>query len=102
MPNHLHALILLTSKPSVRKNVATPRRGVPTSPNWSPGSLGAIINQFKSKCTKRIRTMGLSDFAWQSRCFDHIVRNDRALNQIRTYIQYNPLKWELDRYYIRA
>ncbi|MFZ2154065.1 MAG: transposase [Candidatus Moraniibacteriota bacterium] len=81
MPNHIHGIIEI-------KNVETPRWGV---------SLGSIINQIKSICTKKIWKSGYSDFAWQSRFYDHIIRNDESLNKIREYIRINPQKWEEDR-----
>lgn len=81
MPNHIHGIIEI-------KNVETPRWGV---------SLGSIINQIKSICTKKIWKSGYVDFAWQSRFYDHIIRNDESLNKIREYIRINPQRWEEDR-----
>jgi len=83
------------------KNVETPRRGVST-PNaaaysWKPNSLGSIIGQFKSKTTKRIRAAGYCGFIWQSRFYDHIIRDNDDLDRIRRYIQENPERWEKDR-----
>jgi putative transposase len=93
MPNHLHGIIII-------EDVETPRRGVCTNASkWKANSLGSIINQFKGACTRRIRKAGNTDFTWQSRYFDHIIRNEVALRRIRRYIQENPLKWALDRYY---
>jgi REP element-mobilizing transposase RayT len=52
MPNHIHGIIVINEP----HNVKTPRRGVSTTTggdkSWKPGTLGSIINQFKSKCTK--------------------------------------------------
>jgi hypothetical protein len=45
--------------------------------------------------------MGRSDFAWQSRFYDHIIGNDESLQTIREYIFTNPLKWELDKFYTK-
>ena len=59
------------------------------------GSLGAIINQFKSVCTKRIRAAG-HDFGWQARYYEQIIRDEKSLHDIREYIVNNPLKWEKD------
>ncbi len=59
------------------------------------GSLGAIIGQFKSVCTKRIWATG-HDFAWQPRFYDEIIRDENHLDRVREYIHNNPLKWELD------
>ncbi len=90
MPNHIHGILVITERmPSVK----TPRRGVFTISKWEHGTLGAIINQFKSISTKRIRRAGITAFAWQPRFCDHIIRNEVALSRIRTYIQNNPQKW---------
>lgn len=83
--------------------VETPRLGVSTmataaaSAAWKSNSLGAIIGQFKSVCTKRIWRAGYRDFEWQARFYDRIIRNERALNRIRAYIANNPARWEADR-----
>jgi hypothetical protein len=63
-----------------------------------PGSLGAIIGQFKGIVKKRTKKIGYSDFSWHLRFYDHIIRSEKALSKIREYIINNPLKWELDRY----
>lgn len=59
-------------------------------------TIGSILGQFKSVCTKRICTSG-HDFAWQPRFYDQIVREDKTLLAFRAYIRNNPLKWDLDR-----
>lgn len=91
MPNHLHGILILNDS-----TVETTRRGVST---WKPNTLGSIINQFKSKCTKRIRAMGYQDFAWQPRYYDHIIRDERSLTKIRRYIRENPANWACDQYH---
>jgi hypothetical protein len=60
------------------------------------GSLGAIIGQFKSVCTKRISAVG-HDFAWQTRFYDEIIHDEKSLGTIREYIRNNPMKWDLDK-----
>ena len=59
-------------------------------------NLSSIIRGFKSATTKRIHR-ARSDFSWQSRFYDHIIRNEKSLNKIREYIINNPLKWEFDK-----
>lgn len=97
MPNHVHGIIVLNRAES--NTIVTPEktshRGVSTS-RLAAGSLGAIIGQFKSVCTKRIRVAGIADFGWQLRFYDHIIRDDKSLDNIRQYIVNNPLKWELE------
>ena len=90
MPNHVHMIIQIVDSSAVE----TPRRGVST---WKPGTLGTIMNQFKSVCTKRIwAAYPESGFAWQSRFHDHIIRNDESLRLIREYIRINPHEWDTD------
>jgi putative transposase len=61
-------------------------------------SLGAIIGQYKSVCTKRIRTACRPDFGWQSRYYDRIVRNRREWAAIHRYIHRNPANWPDDQH----
>lgn len=63
---------------------------------WQPNSLGSIVNQFKSVCTKQIRKINPS-FAWQTRYYDRIIRTERALYAVRHYIKTNPDHWHRDR-----
>jgi REP element-mobilizing transposase RayT len=103
MPNHFHAIVCIR-KGHLQKTepVETPRWGVSsTEPRrWKPGTLGAIINQFKGKCTKCIRRIGYPDFAWQRGYYDHIIRDEGDLRRTRHYIHLNPMKWSLDPYHL--
>ena len=95
MPNHLHGIIIINDN-----RVETTRRVVSTTEQpkgIQPNSLGSIIGQIKSSCTKRIWKTGHRDFAWQPRFFDHIIRNEKDLHRIRLYIRNNIIRWELDR-----
>ena len=64
-----------------------------------PGSLGAIIGNFKSVTARRINRIRRTPGApvWQRNYYEHIVRSEDELGRIRKYIRLNPLKWELDR-----
>lgn len=97
MPNHIHAIVVIEENPG--EPVETPRRGVSTKNNWRPGTLGVIINQFKSICTKRVRASGCEDFAWQTRFYDRIIQDEKSLKNIRAYIVGNPLQWSEDEYF---
>ena len=37
---------------------------------------------------------------WQRNSYDHIIRNEKEYQEIWSYIETNPLKWEEDEYYI--
>jgi putative transposase len=89
MPNHVHAIIVLGEK-----RVETPHWGISTR-----AALGVVINQYKSACMKKIRTEGFTNFAWQARFYDHIIRNEKSLDKIREYINNNPGLWTEDEYY---
>jgi REP element-mobilizing transposase RayT len=62
-----------------------------------PGSISTIIRSYKSVVTKHSKQFD-SNFAWQSRFHDHIIRNNRSFYFIQKYITQNPLKWENDRF----
>ena len=62
------------------------------------GRLSHIIGQFKSAVTKYANAHEIP-FMWQPRFHDHIIRNGVEMNRIAEYIQNNPMKWELDRFY---
>lgn len=103
MPNHLHGIIVLWKRhgDSLAKEHRrdTPWR-VPTEQFGKPrrGSLSTIVRLFKSSATKTIReATGYVGPIWQSRFFDHIIRNDHSLNRIRNYIRLNPSLWRYDR-----
>ena len=36
---------------------------------------------------------------WQRNYYEHIIRSEQGLAEIRKYIQYNPGKWQEDKYY---
>ncbi len=118
MPNHIHGIVII-DKPNVRtpdlqnvevpdsQNVETPDSGVSTikqtmaaSKKWKPETLGVIINQYKRKVTIDIRRIN-PHFAWQTRFYDHIIRNHESYVRIEQYIINNPLKWVDDQFFER-
>ncbi|MBD2295253.1 transposase [Anabaena sphaerica FACHB-251] len=101
MPNHLHGIVIIdkTLVETTRRVVSTHRNVSTDKTRLQSNSLGSIIGQFKSVCTKQIWAAGYTDFRWQSRFHDHIIRDEEALNQIREYIINNPMKWEEDEHH---
>ena len=63
------------------------------------GTLGVIIRSYKSSVTRWCRQNDDDDFSWQSRFYEHMIRDDRSLNNIRRYIINNPAKWSEDKNY---
>lgn len=62
-------------------------------------SLSEIIRGFKTFSARRINEMQNTSGQpfWQSRFYEHVIRDDRALNRIRQYIIDNPINWQDDR-----
>lgn len=62
--------------------------------------LSKIIGRFNMQSSKQINL--LQNTAghpfWQSRCFDHVIRNKKTLNKIRQHIVNHPVKWAMDKY----
>ncbi len=108
MPNHVHGIIWIVEVDGQPAVVGATRRVAPTEDGRArgpkPGSLGAIIGQFKSLVTKRINALRGTPGApvWQRNYYEHIIRTEQALDAIRRYIAVNPQRWHLDRYNPRA
>jgi putative transposase len=100
-PSHTTENVGATRWVAQNKEDRAIQRIAPTKQTLIPNSLGSIIGQFKSKVTKRLReTPGKSDLKiWQRNYYEHIIRNEIDLQNIRKYITLNPLKWEIDEYY---
>ncbi len=104
MPNHIHGIILL-------QNVGAGPCACPNDEGRPQGvaptiSLSDIVGRFKSMTTKRyidgVRCNGWRPFdgkVWQRNYWEHIVRNEDALNDIHEYITGNPAEWERDELY---
>lgn len=107
MPNHLHGILVLRDQesgeaqasPSVDPGAQATRRNVPTtSIGPSRDSIGAILGQFKSITTKRVRRQvdaGLGSI-WQRNYYEHVIRGSDSLQRIRQYIHDNPARWAND------
>jgi putative transposase len=96
MPNHIHAILWLgeqTGERAGRLETHSPK------PRLRPGSVGAIVGNYKALVTRRINvlrgTPGGS--VWQRGYYERIARNDRELDAIRRYIRDNPAQWVEDR-----
>ena len=62
--------------------------------------LGRLVGTVKSRSVHLAAGRGLkAGRLWQRGYYDHIVRRENDFLRIWTYIDNNPLRWELDRYY---
>ncbi|MEG3128353.1 transposase [Pantoea cypripedii] len=75
MPNHLHGILWLG------ENKHCP--------------LSRIIALYKAGVTRRC-----GQKIWQFNFYERVIRDERELYFVRQYIEHNPLRWELDRYYL--
>jgi putative transposase len=99
MPNHVHAIIAIEGDHMFTPKSAVPAqffRQTPRSFRPKAGSLSAIVRSYKAGVARGCHELGFRSFAWQSRFYERIVRNDVSLNAIRTYIEENPINWRLD------
>ncbi len=99
MPNHLHGIVVIheTSIVETHRDASLPPPNEQNKFGPQRNNLASIIRGFKSASTKRIHMAGCTEFAWQPRYYDHIIRNERSFNKIREYIANNVLQWEFDR-----
>lgn len=74
MPNHVHGILLLTN---LMPGEATPLKA-PT--------LGTVVANFKAAVSREVGRA-----VWQRGYYEHILRSERDLEQVRGYIEANPL-----------
>ena len=112
MPNHLHGIIVIGAdfgkgeasgmhEPATRPGNppdASPLRSHNRPQGTIPGSLGAIVQNYKSTSTRRINGLQGTPGApvWQRNYYERIIRNEIEWRRIREYILNNPSQWELD------
>jgi putative transposase len=126
MPNHVHGIIVIKDRVvngdhgvnvnradhdfcidndnsrGVRLNAPTIQNNNINPQNYfsriSPksGTLGVIIRSYKSSVTRWCHKNNHNHFQWQRNYYEHIIRNEQELYQIRKYIRNNSAKWELD------
>jgi len=126
MPNHIHGILILTSNektgddelgyqnngPNVDRDVVETRHALSLQHHLqnsiTPGqrrfrnqgkkTISSIIGSYKSAVSKHAHRLGFG-FAWQSRFYDHVIRDDDSYQRISAYIQNNPKNWQNDGFY---
>jgi putative transposase len=95
MPNHVHAIIVVTDTCSVGAGLALP--GKTGAASGAP-TLGDVIRTFKSLSAIRVNRLlaRIGQPLWQRNYYEHVIRNERTLNAIREYIARNPSQWQED------
>ena len=80
MPDHIHLLITIHN--------GHPRTGVPTRTS----EIARFVGSFKRFCNKEYGSN-----IWQSRYYDHVIRNQQDYNEVWEYIENNPTKWAISK-----
>lgn len=119
MPNHIHFITHIpdpvgadprvcpiignnfnSENSNTGRNVGLPQR----TESSQQISIGTIIQWFKTMTTneyiRNVKEQNWPRFnkrVWQRNYWEHIIRNENALIQIRKYIENNPLTWYQDR-----
>jgi REP element-mobilizing transposase RayT len=102
VPNHIHGIVWIavgaTGRSPVQTSYKSSMQHRPRGP--APRSLGAFVAGYKSAVTKRINALRNTPSApvWQRDYHEHVIRNETALDAMRTYIVNNPSRWDVDRY----
>jgi putative transposase len=115
MPNHVHGIIWITTKR--RGEVISPRDnsnkniqnanvdetnnqgGDASQPPLHQPTLGQIVAYFKYQSTKemnRIETDKANTKFWQRNYYEHIIRDEKDLQNKTDYIESNPMLWDED------
>jgi putative transposase len=112
MPDHLHGVLVLPDHREGNRIQQTNRDGKNqagqpgSSPYYhlqqkeitgtAPGSLSAIIQNYKSVSTRRINSLRCSrgEPVWQKNYYEHIIRSEEDWVRIAVYINGNPDAWE--------
>ncbi len=96
MPNHIH-FILVIKESDKQYDLGSLKANAFAQP--IAGSVSVIVNQYKGAVKKWCTANGYTNFEWQSRFYDHIIRNDESFERIQNYIITNPINWEKDKLY---
>jgi REP element-mobilizing transposase RayT len=79
MPNHIHAIIILTGHTV---------------------DLSTIVGSYKAFVSKEVHKSFPDITVWQASFHDHVIRDQKGYEHIWTYIDTNPQQWENDCFYV--
>ncbi len=105
MPNHIHILLRVIGtdiEPSATPVHAAHSYSMP-GPSGTPvptvqnSVVSRFISTFKRFCNKEY-----GQNIWQSRSYDHIIRDQRDFDQHLQYIYENPFAWQKDDFYVEG
>ena len=105
MPNHFHCIMIIPSNEIY--SLATVLRPVennkPVLSDHEQNKTGhfprhgitEFVRALKSFSSRSINTLRRTTqpSIWQNNYYEHIIRNEKSLYEIRKYIQWNPMDW---------
>jgi len=91
LPNHVHGIIIIDNNIVETQNFAS-LRGKPSKFGPQSRNLASIIRGYKIG-VKKWSVINNILFAWQQRCYEHIIRNEKELHNISEYIANNLINW---------
>ena len=101
MPDHFHGILCLLSSESHVINDEKPGEHEVRPYGTANGSIGRIIQAFKSKATilygKGVKEDGWTPYnhkLWQRGYYEHVLRNQHDLEDTREYINLNPRRYK--------
>ena len=103
MPNHIHGIVIIVGADlCVRPKIGTGGTSHKGAHTGAP--LPEIVQWFKTMTTndyiRGVNQYGWTRFdkkLWQRNYYEHVIRDEDALNRTREYITTNPMRWHLDR-----
>ena len=114
MPNHIHGILILDGNNNDGNAVETTHAlslqqqqslqptnetiGQNRFQNQGKNTVSSIIGSYKSAISKHANRMGLI-IDWQSRFYEHIIRDDAEYSRIAEYIEANISNWITDKFF---
>ncbi len=99
MPNHVHGVVEIMDVGAQNFVPLQSDGKINRFGKIIPRSVSTIIRGFKTGVTKWAREDTDVHPVWQRNYYEHIIRDDDALNRIREYIRNNPAEWRNDDYF---
>jgi putative transposase len=107
MPNHMHGIIAINDDHRADANTSARRGAIYRAPTFrapiieqfgkpTVGSLPTIVRTYKAAVTRLIGRKHNTTGIWQRNYYEHIIRDEKDLQNKTDYIEANPMLWDED------